>query len=729
MNLEPGNNFVYLTVTSAAGNSRTYTLNIFRAYSSDNKLKNLVISDGDLDPEFDPEIQEYTVILEDDLEKLDNVSVIGFKNHTAATIKGNGTHALKGTGSTDVIITVTSQSGDKREYKVTFVKKEAPSCKLLALNVYEGELVPDFTSDGTTYYLTVPNEITELDLEVDKNVIPKDEEAIIEITGNENFKVGINVVNIKVTSTKGVEKNYQIYVTRSILASNYLKELYVEGYDLTPEFSKETIYYELDVSSEIEKVDLYAVLEDTNAIIEIDGELNATSKEMNLNYGDNKAYVSVTSQTGAKRTYTVNVIRAQNSEYYLLTLTIDKGTWDKAFDTETKEYTIDVLNEDEKITFTGTYSKGAYASGLGEVAVNVGETSHAIVITSASGLTNTYNFTINRPAKNNANIESITSNRGDLTLEDNVYKISVADSASSIKFIVTTEDSTATVNMDEYYRLDYGDNEIEIEVVAEDKETKKTYKINVYRKKDLASINIIKDVITLDIGEEETIYYDFDPPDTDDRLVTWSVLDDTIATIDNGVVKALKNGITYVYLRSQTNPLIYDRVEINVSLKRITSSEYQVWHTDDEPNELAEVEFSYIIGINDKTTIDNVINNLDNDIKTIKVYSGETELTNYSSFAGTGMIIKLIINDIEYDSVVVIVRGDNGTVDRPGNGIITSTDYATLSSILAGLTVKTPIVSLLYDLNKNKILTVTDLSPMSLYIAGKATFTDLNGLE
>jgi hypothetical protein len=92
------------------------------------------------------------------------------------------------------------------------------------------------------------------------------------------------------------------------------------------------------------------------------------------------------------------------------------------------------------------------------------------------------------------------------------------------------------------------------------------------------------------------------------------------------------------------------------------------------------------------------------------------------------MKIKLIINDIVYDELIIIVRGDNWTVDKPGNGIITSTDYATLASILAGLTIKTPIINLLYDLNKNKILTVTDLSPMSLYIAGKATFTNLNGL-
>ena len=103
-------------------------------------------------------------------------------------------------------------------------------------------------------------------------------------------------------------------------------------------------------------------------------------------------------------------------------------------------------------------------------------------------------------------------------------------------------------------------------------------------------------------------------------------------------------------------------------------------------------------------------------------------ITNANTFVGTGMILKLIINDHVYDEVVIVIRGDNGTVEKPGNGIITSTDYATLSSILAGLTLKTPMTSLLYDLNKNKILTVTDLSPLSLFIAGKATFTNLNGL-
>ena len=126
--------------------------------------------------------------------------------------------------------------------------------------------------------------------------------------------------------------------------------------------------------------------------------------------------------------------------------------------------------------------------------------------------------------------------------------------------------------------------------------------------------------------------------------------------------------------------------------------------------------------------IDDFFTNFDNNVEYLKVYSNGELVTNQTSFVGSGMIIKLVINDHVYDELVIVVRGDNGTIDKPGNGIITSTDYATLSSLLAGLTLKTPMTSLLYDLNKNKILTVTDLSPLSLYIAGKATFSDLNGL-
>ena len=508
--INPGNNYVYVRVKAPNGDLRTYTVNVFRSPSTNNKLKNIIISDGELEPEFDSETLNYTVYFRDELTFLDKISVMGIREDNKATLRGNGDYAIQ-TGNNEIVLTVTSLSGDTREYKINVVKVLDSSNKLSSLEVYEGELTPDFTKDGTNYYVTVPNEVTSLKLIRDENVIPESSEAEIEITGNSDFKVGMNTVQIKVIPTKGSIRTYTIYVTRSILASNFLKELYIEGYDFEPLFERSTLYYEVNVASSVTQVTLKALLEDETSKIEIDGEESIFEKTMNLSYGENKVYVKVTSNTGAERVYTVNVIRAQSSDYYLLTLTTDKGTWDKEFDTNVKEYSISAGIEDEVIKFSGTYSKGAYASGLGDVNVPVGESTHTIIITSESGQTNTYTFTINRVGNNETGIESITSNRGDLTLEDNKYKITVPDSASSIKFTVTTLDPNATVNMEEIYRLDYGTNEIEIEVVAQDKETKKKYIIEVKREKDLASINIIEDTIALDIGEEFDILYELDP--------------------------------------------------------------------------------------------------------------------------------------------------------------------------------------------------------------------------
>ena len=103
-----------ISVNSAAGNTRTYTLNVFRSYSTDNTLRDLIISDGSLEPAFDPEVTNYTVTLDDDLAFLDKISVIGIKNDKKASITGNGEYQIK-TGNNEIKITVKSESGDERE--------------------------------------------------------------------------------------------------------------------------------------------------------------------------------------------------------------------------------------------------------------------------------------------------------------------------------------------------------------------------------------------------------------------------------------------------------------------------------------------------------------------------------------------------------------------------------------------------------------------------------------
>ena len=726
LKLQPGNNYVNVQVTADSGDIKLYTLNIFRSYSTDNRLKDLIISDGELDSEFDPETLNYTVNLDGDLALLDTISIIGIKNDSRATVIGNGEYDLT-SSSTIVTIKVKAESGDEREYTVTFVKAEIPSSKLKILDINEGEISPEFNKEGYKYFLTVPYEITSLDFESLDKALPESDDATVEILNNSNFKVGINIVNIKVTSTNGDYTNYFVYVTRSIDGNTHLIDLYVENQSISPIFDEDTLYYELSVSSSTESVVVHAIAQNNKATVSINGK-NGDKNTINLAYGENKVYVNVLTDIGAERTYVIKVTRLLNEDNYLLTLTSNLGTWDKTFDKVIKEYTITVPAKTKNIVFSGTVSVGSTVTGLGSIDIKVGETTHLVSVTNDSGLVNNYNITIVRPGSTDASIVSITSNQGDLTLEDGVYNISVDNDVATIKFTVVTTDSDATVDMKELYNLEYNDNNFVILVIAEDGTTQEELKIHVYRYKHIESVNIIEESATIGVGEEFLAEYEYTPLNTDYTEFYWTSMNPEVATVDeNGKITGVGEGITYAYITSTVSEPVRDYILVYVSNKIITSSVYDVWHLGESENDLANVDFSYVIGINDKTTVEDFVQNFDNNPDNLVVISNEEKKGN-GDFVGSGMKLQLIINDHIYDEVVIVVRGDNGSVDKPGNGIVTSTDYATLSSLLAGLTLKTPMTSLLYDLNKNKILTVTDLSPLSLYIAGKATFTDLNGL-
>ena len=282
--------------------------------------------------------------------------------------------------------------------------------------------------------------------------------------------------------------------------------------------------------------------------------------------------------------------------------------------------------------------------------------------------------------------------------------------------------------MKDVYNLNFNGNNFEIIIRAEDGETTNAIPIYVYRYKHIETVNIIPDQIAVNIGETSEVEYEYTPDNTDYTEFTWTTMNPEVATVDStGKVTGISEGITYVYITSTVADAVNDYVLVYVSSKYITSDIYTVWHVGDSDNELATVSFNYVIGANDKTSYEEFKYKFNNNPDNLIVKSNGKEI-NLSDYVGSGMTLSLVMNNVVYDEVVIVVRGDNGTLEKPGNGIITSTDYATLAAILAGITPKTEIISLLYDLNKNKILTVTDLSPISLYIAGKASFTDLNGL-
>ena len=122
-----------------------------------------------------------------------------------------------------------------------------------------------------------------------------------------------------VTSSDGVNTNVSgskevtVVKPREKSTNNNLKDLSVEGYELTPSFSKDVLEYTVNLNSNVEKIKINTKLEDGYANVSGNGE-----KE--VEEGTNKFEIVVTSETGSRKTYILNVIVKDNNP---ITKTID----------------------------------------------------------------------------------------------------------------------------------------------------------------------------------------------------------------------------------------------------------------------------------------------------------------------------------------------------------------------------------------------------------------------
>lgn len=173
------------------------------------------------------------------------------------------------------------------------------------------------------------------------------------ITNYENDS-NLSVKVIPVTITSGNTSNYS--------SNNYLSNLEVEGYELSPKFNKKTTSYNLTLDNGISKIKIIAEPENSKSTITGDGEFEITSK-------DNKFLVTVKSEKGDKRTYTINTtisndkkitIKIDDLEY---TLAKDISSLDIPSGFKTKKITIDDVeitafyNENNDYTLVGLKDK------------------------------------------------------------------------------------------------------------------------------------------------------------------------------------------------------------------------------------------------------------------------------------------------------------------------------------------------------------------------------------
>jgi len=661
--IDTGENYFDVVVRSEAGTDKTYTVLVTRDPSDNNYLANLVVSDGTLDSLFDKDKTNYEVTVPYEVSE---ITLSGYLEDANALASNLGTHSLA-VGENNFSIVVTSEAGNIRTYYVKVIREEIVSAYLSSLEVQDYELDPEFNKEVLEYYVNVNNEVTSLTL----NYQTEDEQATVEVTGNENFSVGMNEVHIKVIASDNVvQKEYVLYVNRAMSTNNYLDYITVTNGTFTEDFESTKVDYTVNVPNHISEVTIDASVQDKNSKI-ISGTGNKT-----LTIGENLVYIKVRSSIGVTRTYTLHIIRKASDNNYLNSLKVLDGTTEFMFTPEFKKdvnrYTVEVSNNLEFVNIVAVLEdSSATLSGTGIYPVVSGENNFDVIVTSQSGVVNIYHIVINKAKSSNNNLSRLIPSVGTLEPEFDPnelnYTLDVGD-FSSLSFIAEAENDSASISGHEIKGVPEGESTRTISVTAENGDIK-NYVVNIIR--ESASEAKLSNLVIAGYEFEfdpDTFSYNLNVSESKRKLLASEITatpKDSEATVNLMGDLELENGMINIYTIEVIAKDGYTTQEYTLNITRdskeytLTSSVYEIIRSDD---------FDYVIGILPNTKISEFQLNFQNEQSMLHVYREDGNLISSSdTLVGTGMIIKLESTNYVYDELRIIVRGDL-TKDGKVNG-------------------------------------------------------------
>lgn len=212
---------------------------------------------------------------------------------------------------TDGIEVITEEEGEIEKIEISETSQTSDdNSKLEIMRLKQEGITPGFSPDVTEYYF-LTKDLNSLEI----TAIPQNANSEVIITGNTNFKEGLNTININVNSPdKTSVTNYKIYVTKTNnleQANANLETLAIENVILEPEFANDIYEYNTIVTNTTENLNILAIPEKQTANVQISGGSN-------LVYGNNEILINVIAENGyTKKEYKVNVYRRNEEEQKL----------------------------------------------------------------------------------------------------------------------------------------------------------------------------------------------------------------------------------------------------------------------------------------------------------------------------------------------------------------------------------------------------------------------------
>lgn len=203
-------------------------------------------------------------------------------------------------------------------------------------------------------------------------------------------------------------------------SNNYLTELSVKGYELTPTFDKQTVNYSIEEEIDENSLEINAVADDERATVSGTGNVS-------LQTGENNLRIDVKAENGLQRTYFIKCNKKLEDEELTLStiklLAISKNGstqeifLNKQISNDVFEYSCDVYSDVDKIQIETTSEKSdANITITGNENLKEGKNTITIALKDNSGKETIYKIQVNKQyskisetktEKNNSNIVPI----------------------------------------------------------------------------------------------------------------------------------------------------------------------------------------------------------------------------------------------------------------------------------------------------------------------------------
>ena len=459
-------------------------------------------------------------------------------DNSVATVAPDGTITAVGKGTA----TITAKTSNGKEDKCEVIVKQPVTGISLNKNTLELE-------KGATEKLTAT--VLPGNADGDKTVTwLSSNNDVATVENGVVTAIGKGSATITARTANGIEATCAVTVGVPLKGISFKNNITEKTLNRTEQFTLEVVFNPTD--TDVDKTIKWSST-DTSVATVVDGVVTAI--------GDGETVITATASNGMTATCKVKVIIPLNSISIKESTSILCGGTEKLEVTYNPEDTTD----DKTISWTSDNEEVATVSTDGTVTAKGVGTAN-ITATTSKGLEATCKVTV-LPVELESIIikeQNITINKGqsqDLTI---VY---VPENATEDKEITWSSENDEIVSVNEDGKITaHKVGKVTITATAENGKQATTI---VDVKSPLESISLNETEKQLNKGETLQLNVIFNPDDTtDDKTITWTSTDNTVASVENGLVTAKSAGTAYI--KASVGELeVTCKIEVKVPLEGI----------------------------------------------------------------------------------------------------------------------------------------------------------------